>query len=224
MRKWKPVGPDEVVTMDKDQPFVGDQSPRIALDASTAHGIVQSGIPLVNGKQYNGRIWLRGTPGAKVNVTLSWGSGANDKQTIAITPLTAQYKKFPLSFTAKADTADGAIEISGTGTGNIHIGTLSLMPSDNVEGFRPDTIALLKDLHAGMWRLPGGNFISDWVWYDSIGDIDKTASGIRRCVARHADQRPGHGRADDALQAHRRRSIHHRQCGLWRFALRSAGS
>ena len=47
------------------------------------------------------------------------------------------------------------------------------MPSDNIEGFRPDTIALLKDLHAGMWRLPGGNFISDWVWYDSIGDIDK---------------------------------------------------
>jgi alpha-N-arabinofuranosidase len=24
-----------------------------------------------------------------------------------------------------------------------------------------------------MWRLPGGNFISDWVWYNSIGDIDR---------------------------------------------------
>ena len=47
------------------------------------------------------------------------------------------------------------------------------MPSDNVQGFRPDTIALLRDLHAGMWRLPGGNFLSDWNWYDSIGDIDK---------------------------------------------------
>ncbi len=47
------------------------------------------------------------------------------------------------------------------------------MPDDNVQGFRPDTIALLRDLHAGMWRLPGGNFLSDWNWYDSIGDIDK---------------------------------------------------
>ena len=74
LRRWKPIGPDEVVTMDKDQPFVGDQGPRITLDASTPHGIKQSRIPLVNGKQYNGRIWLRGTPGAKVNVTLSWGS------------------------------------------------------------------------------------------------------------------------------------------------------
>ncbi|MGB6827288.1 MAG: hypothetical protein WBE41_04520, partial [Terracidiphilus sp.] len=39
LRKWHPVGPDEVVTMDKDHPFVGDQSPRIALDASTPHGV-----------------------------------------------------------------------------------------------------------------------------------------------------------------------------------------
>ena len=65
------------------------------------------------------------------------------------------------------------MEITGTGAGNFHIGTLSLMPSDNVQGFRPDTIALLRQLHSGFWRLPGGNFISNWSWYDSVGDIDK---------------------------------------------------
>ena len=43
LRKWRPVGPDEVVTMDKDQPFVGDQSPRIELDSTTPHGIQQTG-------------------------------------------------------------------------------------------------------------------------------------------------------------------------------------
>ena len=87
--------------------------------------------------------------------------------------LTADYKKFPLSFTAKADSSDGALEITGTGNGNLHIGAVSLMPADNVDGFRPDTIALLRQLHSGMWRLPGGNFLSDWNWYDSVGDIDK---------------------------------------------------
>src|ERR1035441_1570713 len=35
LRKWYPVGPEEVVVMDKEHPFVGDQSPRIALDAAT---------------------------------------------------------------------------------------------------------------------------------------------------------------------------------------------
>jgi alpha-N-arabinofuranosidase len=173
LRKWRPVGPDDAVTMDTEKPFVGDQSPRIALDAATPHGIRQAGMTLVKGKKYAGRIYLRGTAGAKVKVALVWGAGANDRQTLTFAALTNEYKKLPLSFTAGADTADGAIEITGTGTGNLHIGTLSLMPADNVQGFRPDTIALIKALHPGMWRLPGGNFISGWNWYDSIGDIDK---------------------------------------------------
>lgn len=173
LRKWRPVGPDEAVVMDAAQPFVGDQSPKIQLDATTPHGIRQAGLSLVGGKKYTGRIYLRGTPGTKVTVSLVWGSGEKDKQTIAIGALSGDYKKFPLSFTASGDTSDAALEITGTGSGNFHVGTVSLMPADNVQGFRPDTIALLRQLHSGMWRLPGGNFLSDWNWYDGIGDIDK---------------------------------------------------
>jgi alpha-L-arabinofuranosidase len=173
LRKWRPVGPDEVVLMDKDQPFVGDQSPRIQLDPSSPHGIRQSGLALVKGKKYTGRIYLRGTPGAKVKVSLIWGEGANDRRTISFATLSGVYKKFPLSFTSDADAADGALEITGTGSGNFHIGTISLMSADNLQGFRPDTVALLRQLHSGFWRLPGGNFLSGWNWYDSVGDIDK---------------------------------------------------
>ena len=173
LRKWRPVGPDEAVTLDKENPFVGDQSPKIQLDASAPHGIKQTGFSLVKGKAYTGRIWLKGTPGAKVSVSLVWGDGAGDRQTVSIPALTADYKKFPLSFTSKAGTANAALEITGTGSGNFHIGTVSLMPADNVQGFRPDTIALLRKMHSGMWRLPGGNFLSDWTWYDAIGDPDK---------------------------------------------------
>ncbi len=172
LRKWRPVGPDEVVVMDKEHPYVGDQSPRIQLDSSTPHGIRQSGLPLVKGKKYVGRIYLRGTPGTKVKVSLIWGDGENDRQTVSVV-LSDVYKKFPLSFTANADTEKGAFEITGMGSGSFHIGTVSLMPADNVQGFRPDTIALLHQLHSGFWRLPGGNFLSDWSWYDSVGDPDK---------------------------------------------------
>lgn len=173
LRRWHPIGPDQVVVMDKDRPFVGDQSPRVELDPSTPHGIRQSGIALVKGMHYTGRIYLRGTSGSKVSVSLIWGEGANDRQTVSFDTLTNEYHKFPLSFTAQSDSAAGTIEIAGTGNGDFHIGTLSLMPADNVQGFRRDTIALLRELHAGMWRLPGGNFISDWDWHNSVGDIDK---------------------------------------------------
>ena len=172
LHKWRPVGPDEAVAMDPSQPFVGDHSPRISLDASTPHGIRQAGLSLVSGKQYTGRIYLRGNPGTKISVSLIWGAGDSDRQTATFT-LAREYKKFPLSFTAKADSSDAAIEITGTGSGDYHIGAVSLMPADNVQGFRPDTIALLKQLHSGMWRLPGGNFLSDWDWHEAIGDVDK---------------------------------------------------
>ena len=173
LRKWRPVGPDDFVTMDKENPFVGDQSPSIKLDASTPHGIKQAGFSLVKDKAYTGRIWLKGVPGSKVTVSLIWGDAAADKQTVTIPALTAEYKKFPLSFTSKANTANAGLEIAGTGSGSFHVGAVSLMPADNIQGFRPDTIALLRAMHSGMWRLPGGNFLSDWVWYDAIGDIDK---------------------------------------------------
>ena len=172
IRKWRPVGPDDVVIMDKDNPFVGDQSPRIDLDSTTPHGIRQAGLALVNGKKYTGRIYLRGTPGAKVKVALVWGSGANDRQTISFAALTSSYKKYPLAFTAGADTTDAALEITGTGSGNFHIGTLSLMPADNIEGFRADTIPLIRQIKSGFWRY-GGNYTSNLIWYHTIGDRDK---------------------------------------------------
>lgn len=172
-RKWRPVGPDAVVVMDKDKPFVGEQSPRIELDGPTPHGITQSGLAVVKDKRYVGHIFLRGTPGVKVTVALIWGEGAGKRQTVSLPALSNTYQRFPFGFTARGDSADGSFEITGTGSGSFHIGTVSLMPADNVEGFRPDTIALLRQLHSGFWRLPGGNFVSDFNWYDSVGERDK---------------------------------------------------
>jgi alpha-L-arabinofuranosidase len=172
-RRWHPVGPDAFVVMDRTHPFVGEQSPRIDLDSSTPHGIRQSGLALVKDKRYTGHIILRGNPGARVKVALGWGEGPKDRQTISIAVLPASYQRFPLSFTSKADTYDGKLEITGTGSGSFDFGTVSLMPADNVDGFRPDTITLLRRLHSGFWRLPGGNFVSDFNWYDSVGPRDK---------------------------------------------------
>ena len=49
------------------------------------------------------------------------------------------------------------------------------MPADNINGWRADTTAILRDLHSGMWRLPGGNFLSDWDWHGALGPRDKRA-------------------------------------------------
>jgi alpha-N-arabinofuranosidase len=173
LRKWRPVGPADAIVMDTTAPFVGAHSPRIALDSSTPHGIQQTGLSLVKGKKYVGHIWLRGTPGSIVKVALIWGPDASDRQTATFANITSTYRSFPFRFTPHANTSTATLSIAGTGNGRFYVGTVSMMPADNIDGFRPDTIALLRQLHSGFWRVPGGNFLSDWSWYNGIGPRDK---------------------------------------------------
>ena len=171
--RWRPVGPDEFVTMDRKSPYVGEHSPVVKLDGRDSHGIIQMGFTLRKGRKYTGRVALKGDPGIKIEVKLVWGKGPDDFQKITIDSLTKEYKKYPLNFTSGGDTDNGMLEIIGTGDGIFYIGVVSLMPANNVEGFRADMIRPLKELKSGMYRWPGGNFVSGYEWLDGIGDIDK---------------------------------------------------
>jgi alpha-N-arabinofuranosidase len=171
--RWRPVGPDSFVVMDKTEAFVGEQAPMIKLEAATPHGITQSGVVVRKGRKYTGHIVLAGDRKTKVAISLIWGDGDGQSQTISFDRLSDKYTSFPLSFTAGADTDNGRFTITGTGAGSFHIGVVSLMPADNVEGFRADMVALLRELDSGMYRWPGGNFVSGYDWRDGIGDRDK---------------------------------------------------
>jgi len=171
-RWWAPVGGD-VVSMDSKAPYTGEQSPLVNLDLNAPHGFSQSGIAVRNGKSYTGRIVLAGSPGAVVKVTLIWGKEAADRKTVTIGKLEAAYRKFPLLYTAAADTDDATLEITATGLGSFHVGAVSLMPADNIEGFRAEVVAALKQLRFGVLRFPGGNFVSSYEWRYAVGDIDK---------------------------------------------------
>ena len=47
------------------------------------------------------------------------------------------------------------------------------MPADNVNGWRPEVVDVLKSLRSGVYRWPGGNFVSAHDWRDAIGDPDQ---------------------------------------------------
>jgi alpha-N-arabinofuranosidase len=172
-RWWAPIGGDDVVTMDTTSPFTGDHTPLVKLSAKGPHVISQSGIAVRKGRPYTGHIQLAGSPGAVVKVTLIWGKEAADRQTVTLRTLFAAFRKFQLRYAAAADTDDATLEITGTGAGSFHVGTVSLMPADNIEGFRPEIIAALKQLRFGVLRFPGGNFVSSYEWRYGVGDIDK---------------------------------------------------
>jgi alpha-N-arabinofuranosidase len=172
---WKAVGGASAVTMVRENAFVGEQTPQVDLATDgTAKGISQSGLGLTSGKGYGGYVILAGdASAAPIEVSLGWGSAAGERQTIKIDKITGEFRKYPLKFKAGASSDNAAIEIVGRGKGKFLIGTSSLMPDDNIRGMRKDTLALLKQLDAPIYRWPGGNFVSGYNWKDGIGDRDK---------------------------------------------------
>ncbi len=172
-RWWSPVGGDSVVTMDTKAPYTGDQSPAVRLSPSEPHGLRQSGLVVHAKKTYTGRIVLAGTPSTVVRVALVGKAGAAGRKVITIHTLSRQYHPYLLCYTVDADSDNATLEITGTGTGEFHVGAVSLMPADNIDGFRPEVIAVLKQLRFGVLRFPGGNFVSSYEWRYGVGDIDK---------------------------------------------------
>jgi alpha-N-arabinofuranosidase len=106
---------------------------------------------------------------------LIWGGGPGERQEIDLPAPAPGWQRAAFSFTPDADSGNARLEITGTGTGHFRIGAVSLMPSDNIHGWRADTLAIARSLNSGFWRLPGGNFLSDWDWHGAIGPRDRRA-------------------------------------------------
>ncbi|MFC1633933.1 alpha-L-arabinofuranosidase C-terminal domain-containing protein [Planctomycetota bacterium] len=169
---WQIVGPADSVTMVKEDSFVGEHTPLI----QPGGGIRQLDLGLLRNKEYEGYIYLK--PQRKttnVVVSLHWGNGPEDHTSKQILIIANDYGKYTFRFTAGASTDKGKLEIkvADIAKSPCFIGTVSLMPADNVQGMRADTLEVLKELNAPLYRWPGGNFVSGYDWRDGIGQRDR---------------------------------------------------
>jgi alpha-N-arabinofuranosidase len=175
---WKVIAPRNtpvagIVTMDTEHPYTGAQAPVIHLLPNGATGLSQDELEVTKGRDYTGHIILRGDTTSPVTVSFFVDDDSTSVQTETFNNLPADYQSFPLKFIAPA-TGKARLEISARGAGTFEIGTVSLMPADNLDGWRADTVALLKQLNAPIYRWPGGNFVSGYNWRDGVGvDRDK---------------------------------------------------
>lgn len=169
--KWRPTGSDSTVTMDTAAPYVGKQSPVVHVAGPDPLGFGQSGLALAR-KAYVGRIVVAAEPGVSVSASLIWGEDPGQRQTVSV-PASGTWSTAPLHFECGADTANGRLEIIGHGAGAFRVGAVSLMPADNIDGFRADMIARLREMDCKIMRVPGGNYISAYDWKYTIGDPDK---------------------------------------------------
>lgn len=167
---WQVIGPAGSVRMDKQNAFVGEHTPVITV-AGEATGLRQNELSVLADKAYDGRIVLAGdASAAPITIQLR---GAGETQSITIDELTSDYVTHTFSFTPTVSSDSVSLEIFSEGTGSFRIGTVSLMPADNLNGWRPDVVALLKELDSPIYRWPGGNFVSGYNWRDGIGPMDQ---------------------------------------------------
>jgi alpha-N-arabinofuranosidase len=170
---WEVMGAAESVRMDIQHPFTGTQSVTIQVPGNGSEaGIRQARLAVVADKKYTGHIVFSGSEGIlPITIQLTTPSG----ETIAheIDQITREYASYPIELTPEFSGDEVALEIFSTGNGSFNIGTVSLMPSDNINGWRSDVVDLLKELDSPVYRWPGGNFVSGYNWVDGIGDRDK---------------------------------------------------
>jgi len=168
---WRISGEQNLLSMDTRAPFTGAQTPVLSVDGDSKAILVQENLGLKENLDYYGSIVLKATGGLqKAIVSLRW----DDKtEVVEISDLTDKYSTYKLMYESTVLTHDAVLSIEPVGKGRLWVGCVSLMPSDNVEGFRIDVLDLLRELNSPVYRWPGGNFVSGYNWRDGIGDRDK---------------------------------------------------
>ncbi|MGE0077847.1 MAG: alpha-L-arabinofuranosidase C-terminal domain-containing protein [Bacteroidales bacterium] len=170
---WEINGNTDCLTM-SETPYVGQNTPEVKTSKNQYIELIQQNIPLIKDMNYTGQIVAAGVLNkGKLSVSIEWGDKAEEQQTIEIGNLQTDYQKIPLQFQSRNTTEQGILRIRIEGDADVKIGTISLMPANNINGFRADVISLLKELNSPIYRWPGGNFVSGYNWKDGIGDIDR---------------------------------------------------
>lgn len=172
INQWKPLGNSKSVTMDSSNTYVGVHSPKVSTSALNEVGIFQSGIAIQKNRKYTGRIILSATPNVKVQLRLHYPTKKVAQDIAVYDAIASDFTTFNFDFKANTEDSVAILEITGLGFGNFTIGAVSLMPADNVYGFRKEVVTILKDLNSGIYRW-GGNFISGYDWRDGVGNLDK---------------------------------------------------
>jgi len=157
---------NKLVSTDNTDPFVGNN----AILFDDGGELEHRKLSVLDDKKYEGYVYLKKVSG---NPKVIIKSSFNDTYEHIVEP-NEEYQKYEFEIPAEFTFGNAKLIIE-VEDGSALLGTISLMPSDNIEGMRKDTINLLKELNSPVYRWSGGNFVSGYNWKDGIGDIDRRA-------------------------------------------------
>lgn len=155
--------------LDPDRAFNGkvSQCLRVKPGEACTIGVSQEKMAIEAGKPLRCRLAVRGSePSTPVSIAL-WGPGKDyAKATVTATP---EWKVVEATLTPTASDPEATLTISFFGNGAVWLDQVSLMPTDNVAGWRRDIAEALKAVKPGIIRFGGS--ATEWLeWTSTIGD------------------------------------------------------
>ncbi|MEM0153870.1 MAG: alpha-L-arabinofuranosidase C-terminal domain-containing protein [Ignisphaera sp.] len=128
-------------------------------------------LPTIKTNEYIIRLWLRGEI-PRIIIALE---KRNEQPVVEYTILniSKEWKNFVFNITLPQEGFSPCEQlfftITSDSVGWFDVDHASLMRADNVHGFDPDVVRLLKEMGVTIIRWPGGNFASQYHWKDGIG-------------------------------------------------------
>ncbi len=184
------------LALDQEQPVnSGALKTEVRLDITAAGGQTGLandgfwGIPVHPDSQYRANFYARSGNGFSGPLTVAIvGNDGTIYASAKVDSVGQQWQHHTVTLkTGKvAPTADAKFVLSGGSKGSLWFNLVSLFPPTfhgRVNGFRPDLMQLLDNMHPAFLRFPGGNYVEGqdfanrFNWKETIGDYS---------------QRPGH--------------------------------
>ncbi len=176
---WHPCGATNraAYSLDRSDPVSGAVAQKISVAGAVpcTVGIAQDGIAVAREKACKFSCYLR-QQGVEGPVTVRLHQEDKELASCTFTP-TTEWKKYSALLAPEDTSANATLSITFGGPGNLWLDNASLMPTDNVGGWRPDVVAAVRALKPGVIRF-GGSALDDanlgeFQWKDTIGDPDR---------------------------------------------------
>jgi alpha-L-arabinofuranosidase len=162
-------------TIDTKDPFNGGRCARLTAGAQPA-SLTQTGLTIKKGMAYAFSGYLRTDRRVKTKVVLKCLLPTGEWMRLAsadLPALSGRWQKVSVRMRSQGQTDHAVFELIAQGTGNLWADKLSLMPGDNLSGWRRDVVEVVREVRPGVIRW-GGSTVDPghYLWKIGIGDRD----------------------------------------------------
>jgi alpha-N-arabinofuranosidase len=167
---------NESWSIDTAQPFNGARCAKLSALPSRPARLTQSGLAVKNDMDYECSGYFRSDaplqPSAVLKTLLPDGSW----MTLASAQFPASthaWQRYSVRLHSRGLADRVIFELRAEGQGNVWVDKLSLMPADNLQGWRRDVVEAIKDVHPGVVRWGGSTCDpGQYRWKNGVGDRD----------------------------------------------------